>query len=966
MHNDRTHNLQAFVDWVAQHVTGDEKGEAQIFLDRLFQAFGYAGLNEAGAKLEYRVKKREDRTSFADLVWKPIVLVEMKRRGVDLSRHYRQAFDYWTRLVPGRPRYVVLCNFDEFWVYDFETQMDVPLDRLSIADLPERYGPLAFLFPEQEEPVFRNDQEAVTREAADYLATCFNHLVQRGVERPQAQRFILQILVALFSEDIGLLDKYLLARLLDDCSSPAESYDLIGGLFAQMNSRSRASGGRFKGVDYFNGGLFSVPARIELSSDEVALLKEAAQFDWSRVRPEIFGTLFEHSLGLEERHAYGAHFTTPADIMKIVGPTIVGPWREQIESAKTIKRLSQLRQRLQEFRVLDPACGSGNFLYIAYREIKRLEALIFHRIETISTTVHPAQQILGFVTAQNFFGIDINPFAVEIAKVTMMLARKLAIDELHVSERALPLDNLDDNFIAEDALINAQGERISWPPADAIIGNPPFLGAKRFKPERGAKYVNAVRKAYPGVPGMADMCVYWFRKAHDHLPVCAVDDPLRGRAGLVGTQNIRNGKSRVGGLDRIVQDGTIIEAVDNQPWSGEANVHVSIVNWMKTQDDALVPKAKKLWSTVDQTPGIKPRRKRGSGPAHKIYDLSVRECKQINSSLSDQADISSKVSLNCNRIPKRCFQGKIPGYPGFILGAKAAQTLSGDSSGVIFPYMTGRDLLSETPIHRWVIDFDQMDIIQASSYPSAFEHCKQAVLPDVEKKYQDTLSSDTDTVEARKEHVNRWWQFWNRRDELSHEIRGLSRYIGCSRVTRRPIMAFLSAGICPSDLVQVFAFSDDYSFGILQSAAHFEWFRKSSRLKVETDWRYSVREVFETFPWPQSVSEAQVNEVAAAGREIRSVRHEALRHMKGGLRAVYRTLDVPGRNTLRTAHAQLNLAVRNAYGFPASGDILAQLLALNHKIAGDIDAGRAATSPGIPPTYPAPSSLVSDDCLRPE
>ena len=175
MHEDRKQRLAEFVAWVAQHIKGDEKGEAQIFLDRLFAAFGRKGVKEAGATLEERIKKADNRgTAFADLVWKPVVLIEMKRRGEDLLRHYRQAFDYWTRLVPGRPRYVVLCNFDEFWVYDFETQMDTPVDRLALAELPERWGPLAFLFPTDEKPIFGNDHEAVTCQAADRLAVCFN------------------------------------------------------------------------------------------------------------------------------------------------------------------------------------------------------------------------------------------------------------------------------------------------------------------------------------------------------------------------------------------------------------------------------------------------------------------------------------------------------------------------------------------------------------------------------------------------------------------------------------------------------------------------------------------------------------------------------------------------------------------------------------------------------------------------
>ncbi|MGB5010596.1 MAG: type IIL restriction-modification enzyme MmeI, partial [Candidatus Dechloromonas phosphoritropha] len=179
---DRETRLQNFVDWCAAHIKGDEEGEAAIFLDHLFRALGHGGLKEAGANCEERVKKDGGGTAFADLVWKPVVLVEMKKRGTDLAKHYRQAFDYWTRLVPNRPRYVVLCNFDEFWVFDFETQMDAPVDQLKLAELPQRWGPLAFLFAKPETPVFQFDHEQVTRAAADLLATLYNHLTGRGID----------------------------------------------------------------------------------------------------------------------------------------------------------------------------------------------------------------------------------------------------------------------------------------------------------------------------------------------------------------------------------------------------------------------------------------------------------------------------------------------------------------------------------------------------------------------------------------------------------------------------------------------------------------------------------------------------------------------------------------------------------------------------------------------------------------
>ncbi len=742
--------LAEFTAWCGKHITGDEKGQAQIFLDRLFQAFGQAGCLDVGGTAEFRIRKADEDgggTAFADYVWKPVVLMEMKKRGTDLQKHYRQTFDYWTRLVPNRPRYVVLCNFDEFRIYDFDTDLDTPKDTLALKDLPERWGPLAFLAPGSPKPTFENDREVVTRQAADCLADCFKKLVKRGVPQPMAQRFTLQMLVALFAEDIDLLPRYFVTQVLEDCSTPASAYDLIGGLFEAMNTNPPIAGGRFKGVNYFNGGLFREPARLEIHDLELVLLRKAAKFDWSKVQPEVFGTLFQHSMGDKERHAFGAEFTHPSDIMKIVGPTLVGPWREQIEGARTLKRLRELLHRLHRFRVLDPACGCGNFLYLAYRELKRLEARIYERMAEFASQAEPGQMRLSFLSAQNFYGLDILPFAIEIAKVTMMIARKLAIDELHITEPALPLDNLDQNFMAADALLTPEGLPAPWPKADVIVGNAPFLGAKRLKPERGPDYVNTLRRAYAEVPGMADYCVYWFRKAADHLPPCTAADPVAGRAGLVGTQNIRNNQSRVGGLDYVVKTGTIVEAVENQPWSGEANVHVAIANWVKTQDAALLPKKRRLWFKVEPSAAAKTLRKRGSGPAAKEYDLDVRECDEINSALSDAADVSEANDLWGKQPTLLVCQGVTPGHEGFLLTPdEAAAMVKNDStsSEVIFPYLIGRELLTgDGQPMRSVIDFGQRTILDAQKFAAAFQHVEATVLPGIQIKADEEHESES-------------------------------------------------------------------------------------------------------------------------------------------------------------------------------------------------------------------------------
>jgi len=569
-------HIKSLVEY-GRALDGYEKGEAQVFCDRLFQAFGHAGYKEAGGVLEFKVKRQGRGTAFADLLWRPRLLLEMKSRGEKLQKHYQQAFEYWLNAVPDRPQYVVLCNFDEFWIYDFNVQLHEPVDRVRLEELVDRYEAFNFLFSDEKKPLFNNDRVAVTRRAADQVARVFNALVKREEDRGRAQRFILQCVVAMFSEDFDLLPKGLFSGLLNECAKGASSYDLLGSLFRQMNSERSARGGRFRDVRYFNGGLFAVIDPIELRPDELLLMLDAASENWGKVAPPIFGTLFQSSMDEEQRHAYGAHFTSEADIQQVVRPTIVRPWRERIAQASTLKDLRDLADALLAFRVLDPACGSGNFLYIAYRELVNLEMEILAKIhENFGDRARRAVGTASLVSTKQFFGIDKDSFAVELAKVTLMLAKRIALAETHESwfaennelpfefEMPLPLDNLDANIRCDDSLF------IDWQAADAIIGNPPYQSKNKMQQEFGRGYVNRVRSRYPDVPGRADYCVYWFRRAHDELP-------SGGRAGLVGTNTIRQNYSRQGGLDYIVRNGgTITEAVSTQVWSGDAVVHVSI------------------------------------------------------------------------------------------------------------------------------------------------------------------------------------------------------------------------------------------------------------------------------------------------------------------------------------------------------------------------------------------------------
>lgn len=923
-------------------LSGDEKGEAHVFCDRLFKAFDHEGYKEAGATLEYRVKGKEQSTKFADLLWKPRVLIEMKSRGEKLERHYRQAFDYWLKLVPYRPRYVILCNFDEFWIYDFDLQLEEPVDTLKIKELPHRYGALNFLFPENKKPLFGNDRVAVTRAAADKLATVFNAMVGRGIDRIVAQRFLLQCVVAMFSEDAGLLPEHVFSQILRDCHEGQNSYDLIGGLFRQMNENKEAPAGRYKGVPYFNGGLFSVIEPVEMDRDELDAMIEATQEDWSMVSPVVFGSLFEGSMDKKERHSYGAHYTSEADIMQIVSPTIVRPWQEKIAKARTYDELLKLREELLNFRVLDPACGSGNFLYVAYRELKHIEMDIINRMK--NEFPQKAERLFesgsSLVSTKQFFGLDTNPFAVELAKVSLMLAKEVAVKEEAQAEldlgidKALPLENLDQNILLADALFT------EWPKADAIIGNPPYLGSRYIAKELGYDYASRIYEKYPDVPKMADFCTFWFRIAQDNLPV-------DGRAGLVGTNTIRQNESRVASLDYIVQNGgTITEAVATEVWSGDAAVHVSIVNWINGEQ----PGPKKILTQLGDSVGS---------------EWKVDEIRVIPTSLSIAVDVSSAIDLQVNQTPKLCYVGQYPFNEGFLLEipeAKVLLTRNPILADVIFPYMTGRDLLENHGPTRFIIDFAQRDMLHAMQYPEAFVRVKERVMPTVlDKAEKEKLATGKETTRWTR-MANRWWQFRDYQPGTIQAIAAVPRYIVCSRVTKRPVFEFVSRDIHPDNALVVFPLTDDYSFGILQSNIHWEWFRaRCSTLKG--DYRYTSETIFNTFPWPQKPSIESIRAIANASNTLRQLRNEWMRKLGASLRSLYRSLETPGSNPLRDAHEALDKAVHEAYGMNADEDVLEFLLKLNKKLAAKEAKGEKVVGPGLPEWVENLEEFVTEDCI---
>ncbi|BAU40787.1 class I SAM-dependent DNA methyltransferase [Leptolyngbya sp. O-77] len=927
-------DLQAFVDYCQQHIRGDEKSEAQMFLTRFFQAFGHSGIKEAGAEFEARLSKgsKAGKMGFADLVWRsrsgyPGVVIEMKSRGEDLNKHYSQLERYWMRITPNRPRYALLCNFDEFWIFDFENQVDEPVDRISLDQLPQRVGAFTFMQAGGRKPVFNNNQVEVTERSARRMGELYQLIYERGKRRNFAefseetlQRFLLQCVMAMFAEDRGLLPSDLFVALIQDClDGQGSTYDLIGGLFQEMNRKGTTPAGRYKGVDYFNGGLFAQVDPIELTPEELRYLDVCARDNWSNVRPSIFGNIFEGAIDPVKRHAHGIHFTSEVDIRQIVRPTISDYWEERINSASSIAELNALQLEMQSYRVLDPACGSGNFLYVAYQEMKRLEALLLSRIAERRRS-DTGQLAMGFVTPTQFFGMDTNPFAVQLARVTMMIARKIAIDKHGLDEPSLPLDTLDGNIVCQDALF------ANWPKADAVIGNPPFLGGSRIRLELGDDYAERVFSRFSNIRAQVDFASYWFRLTHDHLGE-------NGRAGLVATNSISQGKSRSVSLDYITQNGGYIhEAISTQPWSGEAKVHVSLVNWSKKEPHT--------------------------------YRLDQREVSRINSSLKSTTDVvfANRLKANLNM----GFVGMQPNGKGFYISESQAKAwISSDpkNQAVLKPSASATDL-TDSPNgkpSRWIIDFLDMAIEEISDYREPFEHIKSKVKPEREQNREAVLRE-------------KWWRFKRTNEALRKAISQLETYFIVPRHSKWFVFLSASAHWLPADSTTVVASDDFYVLGILTSSVHRAWVKaQSSTLKGDT--RYTHNTCFETFPFPQFAltprpspagegelgrlpspggrrvgDEGQklIQQIRDAAIELHEFRSSLMERKQWGITQLYNEYFHEPSSQLAKLHAKLDGLVLKAYGFSKDDDLLERLLMLNLELAAKEQWGEAVVGPWAP------------------
>jgi SAM-dependent methyltransferase len=911
------------------------------FIAGLLECFGWAASGPPGAELPATltvVDNGQRATRDVALFWKERrVLVEVVKHDVMLDFAWKDLLRVCLQVDPV-PQYVVLTNQRDLHLYDLARDRGAPRLSIPLDDLPKYSEAFPFIsvnwLPGTTPKIINVSK--VSGEVAELVAKLYRSLKAQHPTREQdVVQFTLQCILTMFAEDIGLLPQEYFTTLLYDGARGRDVEPRLRELFRLMNTRD-LPGPRV--VPYFNGGLFTNPVTLPLGDAQLAALTKASEANWRYVDPHIFGSVFQGVMDDAERHAQGAHYTAHEDIMRVVGPTIVEPWRKQIRGAKSLTELIEVRAALLEFRVLDPACGSGNFLYVAFRELYRLDTELLARFREFPSTQGQGKAKVTWgagIQASNFFGIDINPFAVELAKVTLNIAKKIAFEErrevaadvvgqieLDV-DPSLPLDNLDKNIVCADALFT------EWPKVDAIVGNPPFLGGLKIRSELGESYLERLQARFPGVNGRADVCAYWFRLAHDRLGI-------GGRGGLVATNSVREGETKVAATQYIVLNGgTITNAVSSRAWPGEAVVQVSMVNWVKGPAE---------------------------GPFALIVDDRVYERNAIAAHLQLHADLQTATDLKANDT-RLTTVGVQWGTKAFQINAATARELQGDPRARRFirPIATGTHLLTGRLVANpdYVVDMNDCDDLAAAKKGGrAYEFLRTNVLPHIQQRAN----------EAGTDHYRHWLETWWRhlwaRDNFFQRVRAKQRLIACSCHAARSIFVFLSSVFVPNNSMQIFAFDDDYSFGVIQSRYHWAWVEARST-KIKQDMRYTGA-VWDSFPWPQEPREDEVAAVASAGREVRRVRDTLMKDNGWSLRALYQAAEIPGPHPLKNAQAALDDAVRAAYGLPADQEAVEFLLELNKLVAEDEAECRTVQGPGVPRGLdPHDPRWTSDDCIQP-
>ena len=884
---------------------------------------------------------------WADVWKKGYFAWEYKKRRRNLDEAMVQLTRYAAALE--HPPLLVVCDTIRFQILTTWTNLETKKYSFELEDLadPDKFNILRSVFHNPDALKPTRTRAMITAEAAKKFQSISDALQHRNPDREAVAHFVNQLVFCFFADSVKLLPEGLLKKLLLTAEKrPRKSKDYFAKLFAEMER-----GGEFDltEIAWFNGGLFDGRAPLELEATELGLLYSATSLDWSLIDPTIFGTLFERFLDPDKRAQIGAHYTDPEKIMMIVDPVVLRPlrarWAEEFAKIQRImrpateaapagkagqsahdKKIASARVKaealrdafidgLTRLRILDPACGSGNFLYLALQGVKDIEYRAINDCETLDLgrpTTRVGPEILH--------GIEINPFAAELARTTIWIGDIQWSIKNAIYSRPQPILRKLDSIERRDAILNEDGSEAEWPEADFIVGNPPFLGGKLLRKNLGDAYVETLFLTYEArVPAEADLVCYWFAKAW-----AAIGAGWASRVGLVSTNSIRGGANRRV-LEPIANAGAIFEAFGDEGWTVEgAAVRVSIVCFGDEEGAKRLDRVPATTINADLTTGLLLIAAR---PLCDNRDICIEGLKKYG-----PFDISGEVARAWLREPLNA-NGK-------------------PNSNVLKPWINGMDLM-RNPSDTWVVDFSGLSPQEAMFYEAPFKYVEGAVLP---------VRKD-DRAKRTREN---WWRFERDRPALRDKLSALRRFIATPVVSKHRVFVWVDARCLIANLVDAIARDDDTTFGVLHSRFHETW---SLRLgtSLEDRPRYTPTTTFETFPFPEGLTpnipaknyaaDPRAKRIAKAAKKLDDLRRAWLNppdlvkivpEVAPGYpdRILPKTAEAAAKLKTRTltnlynerpswldsTHAELDRAVASAYGWPediSTEDALARLLALN-------------------------------------
>ena len=879
---------------------GSERSDSQPFwLDLLGNVFGIETPSDGFIRFEEHHKV--DASNFIDgHILSTKVLVEQKSLGVNLRAGIRQsdgvvlnpflqARRYVVSLpVSQHPRWIVTCNFSEFLVYDME-QPNVEPESILLENLGKEYYRLQFLVDSKKEHISKEEQVSI--EAGKIVGKMYDALVkQYGDDSPEAARWLnilcVRLVFCLYAEDAGLFahDQFhdFLARYdADDLRRALR--DLFEVLNTSLEKRSKYLKDDLKAFPYTNGGLFEEEIEIPQFTEELKqiLLQDASlDFDWSEISPTIFGGVFESTLNPETRRSGGMHYTSIENIHKVIDPLFLNDLRgeldnileEKVEKQRK-KKLEAYQNKLANLTFLDPACGSGNFLTETYLSLRRLEN------EAIREITHGQTQFAweGLspvkVSIHQFYGIEINDFAVEVAKTALWISEAQMLTEteriIHHEVDFLPLKSYaniyEGNALRMDWETIVPKEKLNY-----IMGNPPFVGARLMSEEQKQDVLDIFGADWKNVGNMDYVCC-WYKKASDLMKVAP-----RTRTALVSTNSICQGEQVANLWERLFAEGLQINFAHRTfRWDSESNlkahVHCIIVGFS-------------YFNNKDRI----------------IYDNDrTIKANNINPYLIDapNAFIDSRQHPLCN-VPEIGIGNK-PIDGGFYLFSEEGKNefikREPISSSFFHPFLGATEFLHNTP--RYCLWLGDCSPAELHKMPNCLERVSAV------KEYR--LSSNSAGTRKLADTPTRFHV----------ENMPSTTYILVPRHSsenRRYVpMGFLTPDILTSDAVQIIPDATLYHFGVLESNVHMAWMRAVCG-RIKSDYRYSKDIVYNNFPWPNPTEE-QKKKIEQTAQKILDAR--AL-YPDSSLADLYDELTMPVE--LRKAHQDNDRAVMQAYGWKAS------------------------------------------------